>query len=287
MASASFSRDLVNGPVMNKLRLYVIALMVLLLGMTLTSALVWNQGAFTHGLPDYDQGCYCHNNNVSVFINGSGDGMFALTFGPFQPGSTFHLRASTNDFHTTGAVPNYQLWMSTAGDNAKFKIDPPGATDNSDVDLNKTAGNITAIYSVTAPAAPGVYNLILYAQGTLVSPFTIEVFGENSTTPTTSTTTTAFTLTASSIAASNYTTTSTSTVPTTSSSSSSTSFITTPAQSTSSSSYSMTSTSIDEGGIPEFPYQILATTILAFLVVGSYLLVRRHGQQKESAGSLR
>ncbi|MDV3293224.1 MAG: hypothetical protein LYZ70_03040, partial [Nitrososphaerales archaeon] len=57
---------------------------------------------------------------------------------------------------------------------------------------------------------------------------------------------------------------------TTSTSSSSSSSSTTSSQ-------TATSSSTQGGGIPEFPYQILAVTLFTFLLVGSYLLARWRG----------
>lgn len=264
-------------------RLYVVVAMVLLLGLALTSAMVWTRGAFTHGLPDYGAGCYCHNNNISVYINGSGDGMFAVTFGPFPIGSSFHIKASTSDAHTTGAVPNNQFWMSTQGDNSKFNIQPSGVTDNSASDLNQTAGNITAIYMATAPTTAGSYLLVLYAQGVLVSPVTILVVASNSSVRQTATRI----ATSSSTLSSNVAGTSTTAGLTTSSLASSTTSTTTLLRSNSSSSEGGTSTGNGGGGIPEFPYQLLAFPIFTILLVACYLWVRRHGLGEESAGRLR
>jgi hypothetical protein len=252
----------------NKLSLYVIACIALLMGVALTSAVVWTQDAFTHGLPDYGQGCYCHNNDISVYINGSGDGMFAITLGPFPTGSTFHIRASTSDSHTTGAVPNNQLWMSTQADNAKFNITPEGVTDNSANDLNQTAGNITAIYTATAPATAGTYLITLYAQGVLVSPVTVVVVPYNSTARFTATKTTTSTASAS-------------TSLTTSSSTGLTVSVTNQFPFNPSNLNSAKSTGNGGEGSMEFLYLVLIASTLAFfapiiyfLVGAGYILVR-------------
>ncbi len=156
----------------------------MLLGVALTSVTVWTQGAFSHAEPGFDQGCYCHNNNIAVFINGTGDGEGGLFMGPVQTGSSFQLKASTSSQYATGVVPNYQLWMSNQTDNAKFKFNPATVTDNSAQDLNKTAGNITAIYSITAPSAAGIYTLTLYGQGQLLQPIALQVKAASTTTTT-------------------------------------------------------------------------------------------------------
>jgi hypothetical protein len=59
---------------MNKRNMYIAALAVLLLGVVTVTSGVWLQGGFSHGEPSFDQGCYCHNNGIAIFVNATGDG---------------------------------------------------------------------------------------------------------------------------------------------------------------------------------------------------------------------
>ena len=95
----------------------------------------------------------------------------------------------------------------------------------------------------------------------------------SSTSATTSSTSTTLTATTSSSSLSSSTTTATSSQTTSSSSSIATS------STTSSSSASTTS-----GGIPEFPYQVLAVMALSLLVAASYFLVRRRSRIPATPG---
>jgi hypothetical protein len=219
---------------MNKRGMYVIGLTALLMGVMLTTYTVWTQSDFSHGEPEFDQGCYCHNNGIAIFVNGTGDGNGGISIGPLQAGGSFHLYISTNNVAATGVVPGLQQWESNETDNAKFNVSPTQVTDGSAQDRSTTVGNITALYKMTAPATPGIYVLTLYAQGTLMQPIIVQVSG--STTTTSSTTSSTSTTTTSSSTHSS----STSTTSTTSATSSTTS--STTSKSTSASSTSTTST---------------------------------------------
>ncbi len=160
---------------MTKRRMYTIALTVLLLGVMVTTDGVWTAGSFSHGLPANDHGCYCHNNGIAVFVNGTGDGGDGVFFGNIMVGSTFHLLVSTNDTRASGVVPQLQLWESNQTDNAKFTFSPTNVTANSAYNLSSQTGNITALYNITAPTTPGEYALTLYSQGTLLMGVVIQV----------------------------------------------------------------------------------------------------------------
>ncbi|MGA2664737.1 MAG: hypothetical protein ABSF83_07320 [Nitrososphaerales archaeon] len=209
---------------MNKRSMYVVTLAVLLLGVVTVTSGVWLSGSFSHGDPSLDQGCYCHNNGIAIYVNGTGDGNGGLFFSSFAPGSSFHLYISTNNVAATGVVPGLQQWFSNQTDNAKFTFSPTSVTDGSAQDRSPTAGNITALYKITVPSTPGMYTLTLYAQGSEMQPILIQVAATSTSTSTTT---------------SSPTTTSSSTHSTTSSTTTSTS---TTASSTSSSSHSTTST---------------------------------------------
>ena len=109
--------------------MYTIGLTALLLGVMLTTYGVWTQSNFSHGEPSYDEGCYCHNSGIAVWINGTGDGDGGISSGSVKAGSTFHLLVSTNDEHATGVVPGLQQWESNETDNAKFNVSPTQVTD--------------------------------------------------------------------------------------------------------------------------------------------------------------
>ena len=190
---------------MNKRRMYSIGLTTLLLGVMVTTYGVWTQSNFSHGEPSFDQGCYCHNNGIAIFVNATGDGQGGTFFGPFAAGSSFHLYISTNNVAATGVVPGLQQWQSNQTDNAKFNISPMQVTDGSAQDRSATVGNITALYKMTAPTTAGFYTLTLYAQGSLMQGIVIQVTGGSTSTSSTtsSTTSTASTPSSTSPAGSN------------------------------------------------------------------------------------
>jgi len=61
-----------------------------------------------------------------------------------------------------------QEWMANMTGTGNFTIKPQMVTDNSPQDLNPEKGNITALYSITAPETPGSYTLTFYAEGTTI-----------------------------------------------------------------------------------------------------------------------
>jgi len=159
---------------MNKRRMYTVGLTVLLLGVMVTTYGVWTQSSFSHGVPSNDEGCWCHNKGIAVFVNGTGDGGGGVFFGQIMVGSTFHLHISTAN-HAAGVVPGLQLWELNQTDNAKFTFSPTSFTANSPYNLSTLPGNITALYKITAPTTPGDYVLTLYSQGTLLMGIAIQV----------------------------------------------------------------------------------------------------------------
>ena len=160
---------------MSKRTLYTATLAILLLGVVTVTSGLWQTGSFSHGEPDFDQGCYCHNNGIAIYVNGTGDGNGGVFFGPFTAGSSFHLYVSTNNVAATGVVPGLQQWQSNQTDNAKFTFSPTSFTANSPYNLSTLPGNITALYKITAPTTPGDYVLTLYSQGTLLMGIAIQV----------------------------------------------------------------------------------------------------------------
>ena len=166
--------------------MYVITLSILLLGVVTVTSGVWLTGSFSHGDPSFDQGCYCHNNGIAIFVNGTGDGNGGLFLGSFNAGTSLHLYISTNNVAATGVIPGLQQWMSNQTDNAKFTITPTQVNDGSAQDKSPTVGNITALYKVSIPAslASGSYTLTLYAQGGLTQPLMIQVTGTSTTSTT-------------------------------------------------------------------------------------------------------
>ena len=159
---------------MIKRRMYTIALTVLLLGVMLTTYGVWTQNSFSHAIPSKDAGCWCHDNGIAVFVNGTGDGGTGVFFGQIMVGSTFHLLISTLNV-AAGVVPELQLWESNQTANANFTFSPTSLTANSPYNLSTQPGNITALYKITAPTTPGEYVLTLYAQGTLLMGVVLQV----------------------------------------------------------------------------------------------------------------
>ncbi len=160
---------------MIKRRMYTIGLTVLLLGVTVTTYGVWTQSSFSHGTPSRDNGCYCHNNGIEVYVNRTGDGEAGVYFSHIMVGSTFHLLVSTWDVHSTGVVPQLQLWESNQSDNAKFTFSPTSVIALSPYNLSGVTGNITALYKITAPTTPGDYVLTIYSQGNLLMGIAIQV----------------------------------------------------------------------------------------------------------------
>jgi hypothetical protein len=227
--------------------MYAIGLTVLLLGVMLTTYGVWTQSSFSHGEPSFDEGCYCHNGGIAVFVNGSGDGDGGVYLGSVKAGTSFHLLLSTNDTHATGVVPGLQLWESNQTDNAKFTFSPMQVAANSTQNLSKIPGNITALYKVAIPAslASGFYSLTPYAQGQLLQPIAIQVStSSTSTTTTTSSTstTTSTSSTTSTTSTSTTTSTATTTTPTTTHSTTTTSTTTRSTTTTTTTTHKTTAT---------------------------------------------
>ena len=109
---------------MNKRSTCIVAFAILPLGVVIVTSGVSLTGSFSHGEPGFDQGCYRHNNEIAVYVNGTSDWMGGVSFGPIPAGSTFHLLVSTSDQHASGVVPGLQEWQSNQTDNAKFTFSP-------------------------------------------------------------------------------------------------------------------------------------------------------------------
>ncbi len=250
--------------------MYLVTLTILLLGVVTFTSGVWLTGSFSHGEPSFGQGCYCHNNGIAIYVNGTGDGNGGTFLGSFNAGTSFHLYVSTNNVAATGVVPGLQEWMSNQTDNAKFTIAPAQVTDGSAQDKSPTVGNITTLYKISIPAslATGSYTLTLYAQGSLMQPLMIQVTGTSTTTSTTSSShsTTSTTSTTSS----SKTTTSSSTTSITSSTTSSTSTTSTSSTtSATSSTHSSTSTTSTTSTTPTSSTSTTATTTTIGLAITS------------------
>jgi hypothetical protein len=146
----------------------------------------------THADPTLDNGCYCHNNGIGVWFNGTGFNEFGGTF--VKAGASFVLNATSKNIAATAVVPGVQQWLSNMTDNAKFTFKPQSVTDTSSLNLKHQKGNITAMYTITAPSSPGIYTVTLYAQGTMVG-FSVQVTGSQTTTSTTGSSSTSQTFT--------------------------------------------------------------------------------------------
>ena len=132
--------------------------------------------------PGLDQGCYCHNDGIGVWLNGTGFNEYGGV--TVQPGGAFVLNATSENIAATGVVPGIQQWLTNITDNAKFTFSPQSVSDSSPQNLKHQTGNITAIYTITAPATAGNYMLGLYAQGTTVN-FMVQVGSPSSNTTST------------------------------------------------------------------------------------------------------
>ena len=118
-------------------------------------------------VPSNDQGCYCHNNGIGVWFNGTG--FLEFTGINFTVGGTVHVNVTSANIAATGVVPGTQEWMSNDTDTGKFTFSPQMVQDGTPQDLHPATGNITGIYTITAPATAGTYTLTIYVQGTLVT----------------------------------------------------------------------------------------------------------------------
>ena len=237
---------------MNSKRIPLIWVALLLL----TSGLVaFSLVPSVHTDPTLDNGCYCHNNGIGVWFNGTGFNEFGGVF--VSPGATFVLNATSKNIAAAGVVPGLQQWMPTMGDNAKFVFEPQSVNDTSPLNLLHQKGNITAMYTVTVPSSPGLYSLQLYAQGTIVG-FPVQVTGPTSTTTSSSTSTTSSTTPPS--------TTTTTTLPP----------VTVTTQATTTVTVTAKTTSTNTSGLsPELTYGAVIVVVAALVAVGLLTLRRR------------
>ena len=128
------------------------------------AALVYASVPGARASPANDQGCYCHNNGIGVWLNGTGFMEFGIL--EFTPGGSMSLNVTSSNIAATGVVPGVQDWMANENDTGKFTIAPQSVQDGSAEDLAPATGNITVIYRISAPTTPGSYLLTLYVQGT-------------------------------------------------------------------------------------------------------------------------
>ena len=227
--------------------------------LVLTSGLVaFSLVPSVHTDPTLDNGCYCHNNGIGVWFNGTGFNEFGGVF--VSPGATFVLNATSKNIAAAGVVPGVQQWVSTMGDNAKFVFKPQSVNDTSPLNLLHQKGNITGIYTVTVPSSPGLYSVQLYAQGQVVG-FPVQVTGSTSTTSSSSTSTTSSTTPP-------PTTTTTTTLPP----------ATVTTQVTTTVTMTATATSTNTSGLsPELTYGAVIVVAAALVAAGLLALRRRAG----------
>jgi len=214
--------------------------------------------------PSFDQGCYCHNNGIGVWFNGTGFNEFAGV--TVAGGGKFVLNATSENLAATGVVPGVQQWLSNMSDNAKFTFNPTSVSDTSTQNLKHQKGNITAFYTITAPSTGGNYLLTFYAEGTMVG-FAVQVNGPTSSSSSSSS--------SSSTATSSSASQSTSSTSQSASSTSSASVVTSPTSSSSSSqSVSTTSTSqTSTKASPAAPSVFYYSSELGVIVLGFSLFV--------------
>jgi len=232
---------------MNAKRFWFVSLALLIM---VSGLMTYSIVPTVHADPSLDQGCQCHNNGIGVWFNGTGFNEYGGV--TIAAGGTFVLNATSANIAATGVVPGVQQWLSNMSDNAKFTFKPQSVTDTSPQNLQHVKGNITAIYTITAPSSGGSYMLDLYAQGTTVG-FSVQATGGSSTT----------TSTGSSSTGSSSTGSSTSTTNSTSSSQTSTS-------SNSGSSTTTTTTTKTTKAGPDVTYY---SSELALIVVGFSLVL--------------
>ena len=105
--------------------------------------------------PSYDQGCYCHNNGIGVWLNGTGFNEYNGF--SIAPGGSMMLNVTSANIAATGVVPGMQEWLTNTTHTGKFTFQPQAVQDGSPQDHDSATGNITGIYTVTAPMTPGSY----------------------------------------------------------------------------------------------------------------------------------
>jgi hypothetical protein len=145
----------------------------------LVALMLYNAAPQVNAVPSNDHGCYCHNSGIGVWFNGTGFAEFSTI--SVAPGGSFVLNATTDNIAATGVVPGVQEWMANMTDTGNFTIKPQMVTDNSPQDLNPGKGNITAMYTITAPQSPGSFTLTFYAEGTTVQ-VSVDVGSQSATT---------------------------------------------------------------------------------------------------------
>lgn len=206
--------------------------------------------------PGNDQGCYCHNNGIAVWFNGTDSGLFPPV--PVNGGASFVLNVTSKNIAATGVVPGIQQWMSNMTDTGKFTFNPKNVSATSSLNLmKKTTGAISAFYKITAPPNGGSYILTIFMQG-FNSQITVQVTGPQASSSTTSSSSTS---SSSSSSSSSFTSTS---------SASSTSSSTTSQNTESSTSTSKTSTTTASASGPDVLYY---SSELAVIAVGFSLFV--------------
>jgi len=126
-----------------------------------------------HADPSNDQGCWCHNNNVGVVVNGTdwcsseGYGIYVVSV---NAGGSFGLQIQTTNDGATGFADTQQ-WVSSLDNNSQFLFNPQSNFESSN-------GVINTLYTITAPAKlkSGWYTITLVALGFDIS-FLVMVTG--------------------------------------------------------------------------------------------------------------
>lgn len=134
--------------------------------LALSAALIVSAGSqAVYAEPQFDSGCYCHNNGIALWFNGTGYNEFSAV--TVKAGGSFVLNATSSNWGGTGTVPGVQQWLSNESDTAKFTISPMTVQVNSPQNVSPVKINqtITALYKITAPTTSGTYSLALYAEG--------------------------------------------------------------------------------------------------------------------------
>jgi hypothetical protein len=135
-----------------------------IVGVILAALVLMPAGWQARAWPEDDQGCYCHNLGVAIYINGSDVAWPIIA----QKGQTFSLDLKTVRMAVVGILPAVLAWEPNITDNSKFAITPANVIDNSADDLDNSTGNIETLFKITAPSVEGSYVIYVTAQGNYV-----------------------------------------------------------------------------------------------------------------------
>ncbi len=125
-----------------------------------------NSVQITASNPVNDQGCYCHNGGIGIWLNGTNTRLnlvhLKVSVESEKP-YTLLVEAELRD--PAGILPFKMAWMSDMSDNARFTFDPQEVDDNSPQDQDPTDGRIKVLFKITAPKEPGSYFNALVIRG--------------------------------------------------------------------------------------------------------------------------